>query len=220
MDVKHIGFYNKTSCRSPIRKNNNVNNNVTKISILDQIITDVPPKEKNDVVIKPPVVNNDCMNNRSSCRTQKSDLKPVKNEYVYKTVTQTPSGHQTTVPTFIKFTNINMFKFNHHKVDYMNYNARKKYPYTEALTIYENNQAFYLNKFEEELDKVEYKKVLKDVEKMERWFQKIKEPKPTNEQDEDYQADLEDWQERQHFNKTHTYNYYFDKQLLPYTNYT
>jgi hypothetical protein len=227
MDVKNINFYNRTSCRSPIRKNNNLNNK----SILDNNVSNninnkniVDQKEKTDVVIKTPVVNADSMLDRTSCRMKKSDIKPVRNEYVYKTVTQTPAGHQTSVPTFIKFTSdskVNMFQFKTYnvKVDYITYNSRKKYTYIEALNIYENNQAYYLNKFEGELSKVEYKKMVKDVEKMEKWFLKFKEPKPTNTEDEDYQQDLEDWNARQQFNKTHLYNHYFDKELLPYTNY-
>lgn len=185
-------LYNRQSCRSPM-----------------------PMKYKVNTINPPTNINK--LYDKQSCRSVK---KIVPKEDVYKVVTENAVGKEVVVPdmdnkySFIKYTKKpSLFNIqSNNKINYIIYNARKKYPYNQALDIYENNQSYFLNKIEKYDNNKSQSKYIKDAEKLERWFRKIIEPKPIIEED------VSEWENRNEFNKIHNYSSYCDKELLKYMN--
>jgi hypothetical protein len=151
---------------------------------------------------------------KQSCRSVKRIV--PKDDYIYKVVTEAPSGKEATIPasqySFIKYTTKpNMFQLHtKNKIRFMPYNCRKKYPFQEALDIYENNQSYYFNKIEKYMGNKIQSTYIRDAEKLERWFCRINEPKPTNEDD------IIEWEERNQYKKDHSYSSYCDKDIIKY----
>ncbi len=168
-----------------------------------------PSKKKN-------INNNINSNIKISCRSPENKKIIKKPEVVYKIITETYSGEKVKVPTedikpsFIKFKTKSLpipIK-NQEKVELIKINSRKRYNFNEALSIYENNQSYYLDLIENNIEKVNL--IIKDVEALERWFLFVKEPKPINEDD------IEEWNKREQFKIVYGYSKYFDPTLLYY----
>lgn len=224
-----MNLYNRQSCRSPMpmkhkitkktteeNTQNNVGNNTrknTNNTVNNNVVNNMCNNTVNNNVVKNiGSVNKLC--DRQSCRSVKRMV--PKDDYVYKVLTETPAGKETHIPepkySFIKYTKKpNMFQIQSKiKIKFMPYHCRKKYPFDEALDIYENNQSYYLNKIEKYHDNKIQSSYIRDAEKLERWFYRIVEPKPTNEED------ITEWEERNEFKKTHTYSSYCDKEMIKY----
>lgn len=126
--------------------------------------------------------------NRTSCRSPKKIA-------IYKVLTKTLAGDEVPVPTD---TPTEFFKlpkpikvnttWEWMPLEYNNWE--------EALSIYENNQQYYLQEIN--------KGVKIDIKELEDWFNAISEPKS------------DDWQYKQEFKKKNGYSIYFDTDLLPY----
>jgi hypothetical protein len=193
-------LHNRISCRSPLRKTNVIVKN--PIHVINE------EKSIKNISVTPTI------NNRMSCRSTKREIKPTDN-HVYKVITKTPIGNQVNVPTheFIKFTTSTKSKIpmpQKIEIEYIHINYNQKYNFVDALEIYENNQTYYLSYIEKNgITTV----IIDDINKIETWFNKIKEPKP---KDKD---DIIEWTTRKKFLKSHRYSSYFNKDLLVYINY-
>lgn len=151
---------------------------------------------------------------KDSCRSPK--FKKIKEKSFYQVVTHNRSGEQVKVPTdnivptFIRMNTktIPTPLKNEEKVELIKIIGRKKYKFEDALSIYENNQSYYLKLIEDQ--SVNTQLILKDVETLERWFCQIKEPKPVNEDE------IEGWEKREEFKRVYEYSKYFDPILLYY----
>lgn len=199
-------MHNRLSFRSPLRRKSNVNANGPNVSNAESTY-----KQKPEIK---PIIKKSSMTDRTSFRSPKRIQ--VKVDDTYKIVTKNPSGNVVKVPDIEK--KVSFVKFIEKKIpmpikqevilECIKINFRKKYSFNEALIIYENNQAFYLDQIQKG-----NMEVLKEVDKMEKWFNKINEPKPLLEED------YEEWKERCEWKKVHHYSKYFDETLLSFTNF-
>lgn len=222
---KNTNVTERKSCRS-IRKVTKINNNINNNSV------NLPFDTLNNGVDCGVFCSSTNIYDKKNCRSvrkvAKVTNKPKKkstskdeNEYIYNVVTKTPAGKDVTVPTSqnygFKMSNSKskVFQINKpkNKIKYLPYTGRKKYTFIQALDIYENNQSYYVNKIEKHPDRLET--YIIDIEKMEKWFYNLHEPKPLDEDEEE----LQEWEERNKFKMHHKYTSYFDKELLQYMNY-
>jgi hypothetical protein len=196
--------------------NNILNNNNVKNTTNNILNNNVKNTTNNNVknTTNNNVKNTSGLYDKQSCRSVKRMV--PKEDYVYKVVTENPVGKETHIPesrySFIKYTaKPNMFHIQPKiKIRFMPYHCKKKYPFDEALDIYENNQAYYLNKIEKyQGNKIQYT-YIRDAEKLERWFYHIVEAKPIDE------TDIIAWEERNEFKKIHNYSSYCDKEIVKY----
>lgn len=193
MSVKNPDAYNRLSFRSPLRK------------------TNVIKKPDKPVILSPKPK----MYNRVSCR---SPIKVVKQDTnLYNVVTKTPGGDQVTVPTenkhsFIKFKESVLPKPVNVTILKELLPMKKRCSFEEALTIYENNQSYYLSKIKIGSEE-EVIKILKEIDILEKWFCHIPEPRPKT------SSEINEWKLRNKFKKDYGYSKYFDIDLISYTNY-
>lgn len=191
-------LYNRISCRSPLRKTNRINQEIKPAVVIQE------PKQNVKLETKQ-------FNDRISFRSTKRQIKPEMTDCTYKVVTKTPSGQTVQIPTtcsFIKFKT--PIQTNYHpkpKIDYIDINKKIKYQFIDALDIFENNQSFILEQIEKNnIDDV----LLNQLKTLNVWFNKIKEPKPSD------VADIKEWKERNKFKKINNYSFYLDKELISY----
>ncbi len=190
MSVKNPDAYNRLSFRSPLRKTN--------------------------VIKKPEIIQSPKTKyNRVSCR---SPIKTIKQDTnIYNVVTKTPAGDQVTVPTenkhsFIKFKESVLPKPVKVTILKELLPLKKKCSFEEALTIYENNQSYYLSNIKIGSED-EVIKILKEIDILEKWFCHIPEPRPK------ISSEINEWKLRNKFKKDYGYSKYFDIDLFFYTNY-
>jgi DNA-directed RNA polymerase subunit F len=205
---------NLTSNTHGVSINKN-DNNVKPIHNVQNIITSIHINNNTPIIVKSK------MHDRVSCRSPANKIKRDKKEEpsIYNIITKTPSGDQVNVPTedkcsFIKFKENTITLAQPVKVNnVIELMSMKRCKFENALLIYENNQSYYLEQIKKEKDEEIVQEIIKKIEHLEKWFCKINEPKPKNEDD------LKDWKLRNQFKKDNGYSKYFDLELLPYTNY-
>jgi hypothetical protein len=199
-------LYNRISCRSPLRKTNRINQDVKHINLSN--VNNLEPKVQMNQEMKS---ESKQFNNRVSCRSIKRQIKPEVHDCTYKVITKTPSGQTVDFPTtysFIKFkTPSQPNKIYKPKIEYIELNKKIKYNFSEALDLFENNQSYILEQIESQCIN---ETLINQLKQLNSWFNKIKEPKPTD------VNDIKEWKEREKFKKDNHYSIYLDKDLIPY----
>ena len=202
-DLNKPELYNRISCRSPLRKTNHIQPKKEIISQPVFIKQDVKQTVKEEEV--------KLLNNRTSCRSIKRQVKSEVHDCTYKVVTKTPAGRPVNIPTshsFIKFkTSVQPLYRSPTIIHYIDIDKKMKYPFVEALDLFENNQSYILEQLEKG-EQVDHVLIL--LKTLNAWFNKIKEPKPS-----DF-SDIKEWKEREKFKKINHYSSYLDKDLIPY----
>ncbi len=212
---QRLNMNDRLSFRSPLRRTSQikkVENPDVKIVIQPVVKEPIPSGLKN--------VNKSSMNQRGSA-ARSPKVKIVNREETYKIVTKTPSGGHVKVPEPIEKSKFSFVKFVERKMpmpikqeiitEYIKINSHKKYKFDDALLIYENNQTFYLEQIQDDIANLN--SIIKNVTHLEQWFNCIKEPKPTQNED------IKEWEERCEWKIKYGYSKYFNTELLLYTNY-